>query len=322
MNNNIFFINTNNNIVETFHSIGTAKFKVGGLGLLNTKKPNTGSGYCTSDPNNPSYYIAKTTNTAGWKHGDKCFKQGGGTTGYGQKPCIGGSGSSGCVAACNQNKISCKLNTGSGYCTSDPNNPSYYIAKTTNTAGWKHGDKCFKQGGGTTGYGQKPCIGGSGSSGCVAACNQNKISCKPQGEKETRGGGINIGNKETRVIDPKEKEVAEKLEKDNAAKAKAEQIVKANKEATEKLEKAEVNEEQITKAKKEATEKIEKAKEEQIAKAKEEQIAKAKEEQIAKAKEEQIAKTKKDNLIYYIIGICIFISISIIIFYFYKNDYL
>ena len=250
MNNNIFFINTNNNIVETFHSIGTAKFKVGGLGLLNT---------------------------------------------------------------------------GSGYCTSDPNNPSYYIAKTTNTAGWKHGDECFKQGGGTTGYGQKRCIGGSGSSGCVAACNQNKISCKPQGEKktfvgfgggnkETPAGGIIGGNKETHVIDPKEKEVAEKLEKDNAAKAKAEQIAKANKEATEKLEKAEVNEEQITKAKKEATEKLEKAKEEQI--------AKAKEEQIAKAKEEQIAKTKKDNLIYYIIGICIFISISIIIFYFYKNDYL
>ena len=50
------------------------------------------SGYCISDPNNPSFFILRTENTPGWGSGQNCWSTDGTVTGYGgQKPCSGGS---------------------------------------------------------------------------------------------------------------------------------------------------------------------------------------------------------------------------------------
>ena len=60
------------------------------------KKPTTfypypGPGYCIPDPNNPSFFILKTENTPGWGPGQNCWLTDGTVTGYGEKPCAGGS---------------------------------------------------------------------------------------------------------------------------------------------------------------------------------------------------------------------------------------
>ena len=66
----------------------------------------------------------------------------------------------------------------SGFCAKDPNNPTYYLAKTTDTEGWGKGDTCYKQGGGTTGYGEGQCVGGTELSGCIEACDKEDIACQ------------------------------------------------------------------------------------------------------------------------------------------------
>ena len=66
----------------------------------------------------------------------------------------------------------------SGFCAKDPTNPTYYIAKTANKDGWMEGDTCYKQGGGTTGYGEGQCVGGTELSGCIEACDKEDIACQ------------------------------------------------------------------------------------------------------------------------------------------------
>ena len=55
------------------------------------KYPYPGPGYCIPDPNNPSFFILKTENTPGWGPGQNCWLTDGTVTGYGEKPCAGGS---------------------------------------------------------------------------------------------------------------------------------------------------------------------------------------------------------------------------------------
>jgi hypothetical protein len=50
-----------------------------------------GPGYCIPDPNNPSFFILRPENTPGWGPGQNCWVTDGTVTGYGQKPCSGGS---------------------------------------------------------------------------------------------------------------------------------------------------------------------------------------------------------------------------------------
>jgi hypothetical protein len=65
-----------------------------------------------------------------------------------------------------------------GYCHSDhPGNPGWYLAKTTDTAGWGHGDYCWTPAGEKTAYGQKSCIGGGGRAGCLSACKNTSVNC-------------------------------------------------------------------------------------------------------------------------------------------------
>jgi hypothetical protein len=54
-----------------------------------------------------------------------------------------------------------------GFCYPDPANPSWYILKTENKAGWGPGDNCHATDGTITPYGQKPCKGGS-----LASCQE------------------------------------------------------------------------------------------------------------------------------------------------------
>jgi hypothetical protein len=55
------------------------------------KWPYPGPGYCIPDPNKPSFFILRAENTPGWGPGQNCWVTDGTVTGYGQKPCSGGS---------------------------------------------------------------------------------------------------------------------------------------------------------------------------------------------------------------------------------------
>ena len=64
-----------------------------------------------------------------------------------------------------------------GYCHPDPNNPRWYLAKTTDTTGWKYGDTCWTPNNEKTLYDNISCIGGKGICGCLAACEKTNVKC-------------------------------------------------------------------------------------------------------------------------------------------------
>jgi hypothetical protein len=64
-----------------------------------------------------------------------------------------------------------------GFCYSDPNNSSWYLAKTTDEPGWSSGDSCYTPSGSVTPYGGQSCIGGSGLTSCISACETAGINC-------------------------------------------------------------------------------------------------------------------------------------------------
>jgi len=74
-----------------------------------------------------------------------------------------------------------------GYCHSDPHNPAWYLAKTTDTAGWGPGDYCWTAAGEKTAYGQKSCIGQVGLAGCLSACKKTSVNCSPNPAPKAEG---------------------------------------------------------------------------------------------------------------------------------------
>ena len=64
-----------------------------------------------------------------------------------------------------------------GFCYSDPNNSHWYLAKTVDESGWSSGDSCFTPSGSITPYGGQSCIGGSGLTSCISACETAGINC-------------------------------------------------------------------------------------------------------------------------------------------------
>ena len=64
-----------------------------------------------------------------------------------------------------------------GFCHSDPNNSSWYLAKTEDESGWSSGDYCYTSSGSVTPHGGQSCIGGSGLTGCISACDSAGINC-------------------------------------------------------------------------------------------------------------------------------------------------
>ena len=74
-----------------------------------------------------------------------------------------------------------------GYCHSDPHNPAWYLAKTTDTAGWGPGDYCWTAAGEKTAYGQKSCIGQVGLAGCLSACKKTSVNCSQNQVKRDEG---------------------------------------------------------------------------------------------------------------------------------------
>ena len=64
-----------------------------------------------------------------------------------------------------------------GFCYSDPNNSSWYLAKTADEPGWSSGDSCYTSSGSVTPYGGQSCIGGSGLTSCISACETAGINC-------------------------------------------------------------------------------------------------------------------------------------------------
>ena len=64
-----------------------------------------------------------------------------------------------------------------GFCHSDPNNSSWYLAKTADESGWSSGDSCYTSSGSVTSYGGQSCLGGSGLTSCISACETAGINC-------------------------------------------------------------------------------------------------------------------------------------------------
>ena len=64
-----------------------------------------------------------------------------------------------------------------GFCYSDPNNSHWYLAKTVDESGWSSGDSCYTPSGSITPYGGQSCIGGSGLTSCISACETAGINC-------------------------------------------------------------------------------------------------------------------------------------------------
>ncbi|MDP6586979.1 MAG: LamG domain-containing protein, partial [Anaerolineales bacterium] len=64
-----------------------------------------------------------------------------------------------------------------GFCHSDPNNSSWYLAKTEDESGWSSGDSCYTSSGSVTPYGGQSCIGGSGITNCISACFTAGVNC-------------------------------------------------------------------------------------------------------------------------------------------------
>ena len=64
-----------------------------------------------------------------------------------------------------------------GFCYSDPNNSQWYLAKTADEPGWSSGDSCYTPSGSVTPYGGQSCIGGSGLTICISACETAGINC-------------------------------------------------------------------------------------------------------------------------------------------------
>jgi hypothetical protein len=67
-----------------------------------------------------------------------------------------------------------------GFCYSDPNNSQWYLAKTADEPGWSSGDSCYTPSGSVTPYGEQSCIGGSGLTSCISACQTAGINCNSQ----------------------------------------------------------------------------------------------------------------------------------------------
>ena len=67
-----------------------------------------------------------------------------------------------------------------GFCYSDPNNSQWYLAKTADEPGWSSGDSCYTPSGSVTPYGGQSCIGGSGLTNCISACQTAGINCNSQ----------------------------------------------------------------------------------------------------------------------------------------------
>jgi photosystem II stability/assembly factor-like uncharacterized protein len=67
-----------------------------------------------------------------------------------------------------------------GFCYSDPNNSQWYLAKTADEPGWSSGDSCYTPSGSVTPYGGQSCIGGSGLTSCISACQTAGINCNSQ----------------------------------------------------------------------------------------------------------------------------------------------
>ena len=63
------------------------------------------------------------------------------------------------------------------FCYSDPNNSHWYLAKTADEPGWSSGDSCYTPSGSVTPYGGQSCIGGSGLTSCISACETAGINC-------------------------------------------------------------------------------------------------------------------------------------------------
>ena len=64
-----------------------------------------------------------------------------------------------------------------GFFYSDPNNSQWYLAKTADEPGWSSGDSCYTPSGSVTPYGWQSCIGGSGLTSCISACETAGINC-------------------------------------------------------------------------------------------------------------------------------------------------
>ena len=64
-----------------------------------------------------------------------------------------------------------------GFCYSDPNNSHWYLAKTADEPGWSSGDSCYTPSGSVTPFGGQSCIGGSGLTSCISACETAGINC-------------------------------------------------------------------------------------------------------------------------------------------------
>jgi len=64
-----------------------------------------------------------------------------------------------------------------GFCYSDPNNSQWYLAKTADESGWSSGDSCYTSSGSITPYGGQSCVGGSGLTSCISACETAGINC-------------------------------------------------------------------------------------------------------------------------------------------------
>ena len=67
-----------------------------------------------------------------------------------------------------------------GFCYSDPNNSQWYLAKTADEPGWSSGDSCYTPSGSVTPFGGQSCIGGSGLTSCISACQTAGINCNSQ----------------------------------------------------------------------------------------------------------------------------------------------
>ena len=51
------------------------------------------------------------------------------------------------------------------------------MAKTADEPGWSSGDSCYTPSGSVTPYGGQSCIGGSGLTSCISACETAGINC-------------------------------------------------------------------------------------------------------------------------------------------------
>ena len=70
-----------------------------------------------------------------------------------------------------------------GFCYIDPNVIEYfqwYLAKTADEPGWSSGDSCYSPSGSVTPFGGQSCIGGSGLTSCISACQTAGINCNSQ----------------------------------------------------------------------------------------------------------------------------------------------